>query len=155
MKMNKKKIYKEQCRFMSNKYPDIYQKIMKSYKEETYVFFRFIISFYMGIIPVIIFMLYHLIYNNKESLFPIFLMTLYIILVQYCYLRYCSNVRQNLFMYPNLKNEIYEEMVNHIIMIRELAPIKKENEALKQIFIDNSSSETNEINTLAKPKKRL
>lgn len=153
--MNKKKIYQEQCQFMSNKYPDIYEKMMKSYKEDTYVFFRFIVSFYIVIIPVIIFMLYHLIFNNKESLFPICLMTLYIILVQYCYLRYCSNVRQNLFMYPNLKNEIYEEMVDHIIMTKKLAPIKKENEELNQIFIDNSSSETNEINTLAKSKKRL
>lgn len=153
--MNKKKIYQEQCQFMLNKYPDIYEKMMKTYKEDTYVFFRFIVSFYIVIIPVIIFMLYHLIFNNKESLFPICLMTLYIILVQYCYLRYCSNVRQNLFMYPNLKNEIYEEMVNHIIMTRELEPIKKENEELNQIFIDNSSSETNEINTLAKSKKRL
>lgn len=153
--MNKKKIYQEQCQFMSNKYPDIYQKIMKSYKEDTHVFFKFIVSFYVIIIPVIIFMLYHLIYNNKESLFPIFLMTLYIILVQYCYLRYCSNIRRNLFMYPNLKNEIYEEMVNHIVMTRELEPIKKENEELNQIFIDNSSSGKNEINTLAKPKKRL
>lgn len=153
--MNKKKIYQEQCQFMSNKYPDIYQKIMKSYKEDIHVFFKFIVSFYVIIIPVIIFMLYHLIYNNKESLFPIFLMTLYIILVQYCYLRYCSNIRRNLFMYPNLKNEIYEEMVNHIVMTRELEPIKKENEELNQIFIDNSSSGKNEINTLAKPKKRL
>lgn len=153
--MNKKKIYQEQCRFMSNKYPDIYEKMMKSYKEDMYVFFRFIVSFYIVIIPVIIFMLYHLIFNNKESLFPICLMTLYIILVQYCYLRYCANIRQNLFMCPNLKNEIYEEMVDHIIMTRELEPIKKENEELNQIFIDNSSSETNEINTLAKSKKRL
>lgn len=153
--MNKKKIYQEQCQFMSNKYPDIYEKMMKSYKEDTYIFFRFIISFYIVIIPVIIFMLYHLIYNNKESLFPIFLMTFYIVMVQYCYLRYCANIRRDLFMYPNIKNEIYEEMVDHIIMIRELAPIKKENEELNQIFIDNSSSEINEINTLAKSKKRL
>ena len=153
--MNKKKIYQEQCQFMSNKYPDIYEKMMKSYKEDTYVFFRFIVSFYILIIPVIIFMLYHLIFNNKESLFPICLMTFYLVLVQYCYLRYCANIRRDLFMYPNIKNEIYEEMVDHIIMIRELAPIKKENEELNQIFIDNSSSETNEINTLAKSKKRL
>jgi hypothetical protein len=136
--MNKKKIYQEQCQFMSNKYPDIYEKMMKSYKEDTYVFFRFIVSFYIVIIPVIIFILYHLIFNNKESLFPICLMTLYIILVQYCYLRYCSNVRKNLFMYPNLKNEIYEEMVDHIIMIKKLAPIKKENEELNQIFINHN-----------------
>ena len=61
-------------------------------------------------------------------------------------------------MYPNLKNEIYEEMVDHIIMNKKLEPIKKENEELNQIFIDNSRSETdetNETNVLAKPKKRL
>lgn len=153
--MNKKKIYQEQCQFMLDKYPDIYLKVIKTYKEDTHVFFKFIVSFYVVIIPVVMFMLYHLIFNNKESLFPICLMMFYIVLVQYCYSRYCANIRRDLFMYPNIKNEIYEEMVDHIIMIRELAPIKKENEALKQIFIDNSSSETNEINTLAKPKKRL
>lgn len=43
--MNKKKIYQEQCQFMSNKYPDIYQKIMKIYKEDTHVFLSLLFLF--------------------------------------------------------------------------------------------------------------
>lgn len=152
--MNKnKKLYQEKCQFMSDKNPDVYQKLMKTYKEDTYMFFRFIVSCYVVIIPTVIFMLYHLIFNNKESLFPIFLMTFYIVLIQYSYSRYCSNIRRDLFTYPNIKNEIYEEMLDYIIMNRKLEPIKKENKELSKILMNNV--EINEVKALSKPKKRL
>lgn len=115
----KKKLYKEQCEFISSRYPDLYQELIVSYEKSTKNFVVFIFVAYIAML-VVVFSSYQLIVNQKSLSFILF-PTFYIVMVQVCYLKYSYKVKKELFMQPYVKKEIYEEMVEHIMNNKKLA----------------------------------